>query len=83
MRDPQCKAIYQERRETLLKIGETKKIEEALADRSRSIREMSEQQAGHLSEVLALAEKKTREYLGREVQLERPSLQILIPPSPA
>ena len=82
MKDPRCRTLYQKRKETVLRIEETKKLEENLAERYSSIQEMAENQARHLSELILLGERKTREYLGREVELEHPSLQILIPPSP-
>lgn len=80
LRNPNCKSMYQERKEILSRIGEMKKMEESLLERSRSVREMSLTVNRHLSELLSQAESRTREYVGRAVQLERPSPG---PPEPA
>ncbi len=72
LRDPDCKSMYQQRKEILLKINETRGREEEVAERSRSVKAMSEALNKRVGELLLLAETKTKEYVGQEVQLERP-----------
>ena len=72
LRNPESKGMYQQRKEILARIDEARKREEEVAERSRSISAMSEALNKRLSELLAMAEAKTREYVGREVELERP-----------
>jgi hypothetical protein len=79
LRKPDSKGMYQRRREILVRIDETRKREEEVAERSRSVNAMSEALNKRLSELLIMAEAKTREYVGREVELERPSLSARSP----
>jgi hypothetical protein len=53
-----------------LKIEETRKQEEELAERMRSVASMTEALNKRVAELLRQAESKTREYVGQEVQLE-------------
>ncbi len=71
LRNPESKDMYQKRKEILARIDEAHKQEEKVQERSRSINAMSEALNKRLSELLAIAEAKTREYVGREVELER------------
>jgi hypothetical protein len=67
---PEVKETYEWRKGLLLKIEETKKGEEEIRERMRSVASMTEALNKRLLELLKLAETKTREYVGQDVQLE-------------
>lgn len=67
----EVKEMYEYRKGLLLKIDETKKQEEQVEERIRSVASMTEALNKRLLELLRLAESKTKEYVGREVELER------------
>ena len=79
LRNPDSKGVYQRRKEILVRIDEGRKREEEFAELSRSVNAMSAALNKRLSELLAMAEAKTREYVGREVELERPLLSAASP----
>ena len=71
LHNPRCKEMYEFRKGLLLKIEETRSQEEEFEERMRSVTSMVEALNKRLVELLRLAETKTREYVGREVELER------------
>jgi hypothetical protein len=70
LQNPECRKLYEYRKGLLLKIEETRKQEQQIDERVRSVSSMTEAVKRRLAELLRLAESKTREYLGRDVQLE-------------
>jgi hypothetical protein len=70
LHNPECKKLYDYRKGLLLKIEETRKQEHEMDERIRSVSSMTEVVNRRLTELLRVAETKTREYLGRELQLE-------------
>jgi len=74
LRNAECKHMYKQRRGVLSKIDETKKEELEVRERMKSATSMTEAVNKRLIELLKLAETKTREYIGREVQLAGVSL---------
>jgi len=74
LRNAECKDMYEQRRGVLSKIDETKKEELEVRERMKSATSMTEAVNKRLIELLKLAETKTREYIGREVQLAGVSL---------
>ena len=74
LRNAECKHMYEQRRGVLSKIDETKKEELEVRERMKSATSMTEAVNKRLIELLKLAETKTREYIGREVQLAGVSL---------
>lgn len=81
LHDPDLRDRYQLRKEIMARIDEARKRAEEIAERARSVNAMTEAQNKRLSELLTMAEAKTREYVGREIELERPGLQISTPVS--
>jgi hypothetical protein len=73
LQNPECKDTYQHRKQLLAKIDEARGHEKALEERSRSVASMSQALNKRLDELLKLAETKSREYVGKEVELERPA----------
>jgi hypothetical protein len=78
LQNPECKDTYQHRKQLLLKIEEAKAHEKNLEERSRSLTSMSQALNKRLIELLKLAETKSREYVGKEVELERPEPTQLV-----
>ncbi len=72
LRKPDVKEGYEYRKGLLLRIEETRRQETEVQDRIRSVASMSEALDKRLAELLRLAESKTREYVGKDVELERP-----------
>jgi hypothetical protein len=66
----EVKESYEFRKGLLLKIEETRKQEQEVQERIRSVASMTEALNRRLAELLRLAETKTREYVGQDVQLE-------------
>jgi hypothetical protein len=64
------KEMYEYRKGLLLKIEETRKQEQEVEERMRSVASMTDALNKRLAELLRLAETKTREYVGQDVQLE-------------
>ena len=71
LHNPQVKEMYQWRKGLLLKIEEARRQEQDVEERMRSVASMAETVSKRLQDLLKLAETKTREYVGREVELER------------
>jgi len=71
LRNPQCKEMYEYRKGLLLKIEETKRHEQEVDERISSVASMVDAMSRRLADLLKLAETKTREYVGREIELER------------
>ncbi len=67
----EVKESYEWRKGLLLKIEETRKQEEELAERMRSVASMTDALNKRVAELLRQAESKTREYVGQDVQLVR------------
>jgi hypothetical protein len=73
LEDPQTKKFYLERKEVLSKIDATKKQQASLEERIASIRHVVQVANQRVSQLASLAENKTREYVGLEAQIERPT----------
>jgi hypothetical protein len=71
LHDPTCKNLYLERKILLKKIGEGKKEELQAAERLLLAEERIKALNKHFEELLVQAESKTKEYLSRDIQLER------------
>ena len=65
-----CKDDYEYRKGLLLKIEESKKDERGLQERVASIVTMEEAVNKRLAELLQLAETRTREYVGQNIELD-------------
>lgn len=65
-----CKDDYEYRKGLLLKIEESKKEEHVLQERVASIVSMEEALNKRLAELVRLAEMRTREYVGQQIELE-------------
>jgi hypothetical protein len=74
LRNAECTDMYGRRRELLSKIEETKRQGLEVQERMKSVTSMTEALNKRLIELLKQAETKTREYVGREVELEGVSL---------
>ncbi len=74
LRNAECKDMYERRRGLLSKIEETREEELEVQERMKSAASMTEAVNKRLIELLKLAEMKTREYVGQEVELEGVSL---------
>ena len=70
LHNPQVKEMYQWRKSLLLKIEEVRRQEQDVEERMRSVASMAETVSNRLQDLLKLAETKTREYVGRDVELE-------------
>jgi hypothetical protein len=70
----ECKDIYERRKALLSKIDETRQGELAVQEKMKSASSMTEAVNKRLIELLKQAEMKTREYVGKEVELEGVSL---------
>ena len=70
LRKPEVKEMYEYRKGLLLKIDETRKQEEQVTERIRSVASVTEALNKRLTDLLKLAESKTLEYIGRDVELE-------------
>jgi hypothetical protein len=71
LHDPNCKNLYLERRIVLKKIEEGRKDEVQAAERLHLAQEKIKALERHFEELLVQAESKTKEYLSRDVQIER------------
>ena len=74
LRDTDCKDKYEHRRSLLSKIEEMRKEQLEVQEKIKSATSMTEVLNRRLNELLKQAESKTREYVGREVELEGGSL---------
>jgi hypothetical protein len=74
LRNADCKDMYDHRKSLLSKIEEMRKEEQAVQERMRSAASMTESVNRRLSELLKQAQSKTREYVGKEVEVEGVSL---------
>jgi hypothetical protein len=74
MHKAECKDIYERRKALLSKIEETREEELAVQEKMKSASSMTEAVNKRLIELLKQAEMKTREYVGKEVELEGVSL---------
>ena len=72
LHDPTCKNLYLERKIVLKKIEEGRKDEVQATERLHSADEKIKALNKHFEELLVQAESKTKEYLSRDVQIERP-----------
>ncbi len=71
LREPTCKNLYLERKVVLKKIDDGKKDELQAAEKLHLTEEKIKTLNKHFEELLMQAESKTKEYLSRDVQLER------------
>jgi hypothetical protein len=76
LQKPECKTIYVERKQILSRIDSSEKELETLEARLRSTYDTIRISDQRLSELAVLAENRTREYLKRDVQLERSAPSI-------
>jgi len=72
LHDPTCKNLYLERKIVLRKIDDGKKDELQATERLHLAEEKIKALNKHFEELLVQAESKTKEYLSRDVQIERP-----------
>jgi len=72
LRDATCKNLYLERKTVLRKIDDRKKDELQANERFHLAEEKIKALSKHFEELLVQAESKTKEYLSRDVQIERP-----------
>jgi hypothetical protein len=72
LHDPACKNLYLDRKTILKKIEEAKKDELQASERHHLAQEKIRALNKHFEELLGQAETKSREYLSRDVQIERP-----------
>jgi hypothetical protein len=72
LHDPTCKNLYLERKIVLKKIDDGKKDELQATERLHLAEEKIKALNRHFEELLVQAESKTKEYLSRDIQLERP-----------
>jgi hypothetical protein len=70
LRKQDVKENYEWRKGLLLKIEETRKQEQEVEERMRSVASMREALNKRVAELFRQAETKTREYVGQDVQLE-------------
>ena len=74
LRIAECKDMYDRRKGLLSKIEETRREELELQEKMKSAASMTDAVNKRLVELLKQAEMKTREYVGKEVELEGISL---------
>jgi len=72
LHDPTCKNLYLERKIVLKKIDDGKKDELQAMERRHLAEEKINTLNKHFEELLVQAESKTKEYLSRDIQIERP-----------
>jgi hypothetical protein len=70
LRRQDVKENYEWRKGLLLKIEETRKQEQEVEERMRSVASMTEALNKRVADLLKQAETKTREYVGQDLQLE-------------
>jgi len=75
LNDPNTKNLYQERKNVLKKIEDGKKNEQQATERLHVAMEKIKILNKHFEELLSQAESKTKQYLSRDVQIERPRSQ--------
>lgn len=71
LRDPNCKNLYHERKTVLKKIDEGKKEEHQALEKLHTAQEKIKTLDRHFEDLLGQAESKTKQYLSREIQIER------------
>lgn len=71
LQDPGCRHLYQARKELLSKLEETRHKREEILGRIDSLEEKTVAQSKRLEELVAIAETRTAEHLGRQVQILR------------
>src|SRR5439155_23242138 len=74
LRIAECKDMYDRRKVLLTKIEETRREERELQENMKAAASMTDAVNKRLVEILKQAEMKTREYVGKEVELEGISL---------
>ena len=72
LHDPACKNLYLDRKTVLKKIEEAKKDELQASERLHMAGEKIKALNKHFEELLVQAESKSKEYLSRDVRIERP-----------
>ena len=75
LQDQNCKHLYAERKIVLKKIEDGKKEEHLALERLRTARERIERLSKNFEDLLIQAESKTKHYLSRDIQIERPRAQ--------
>ena len=72
LHDPTCKNLYLERKIVLRKIDDGRKDELQAVEKLHVAGEKIQALTKHFEELLVQAESKTKEYLSRDIQIERP-----------
>jgi len=72
LHEPTCKNLYLERKIVLKRINDGKNDELQATERLRFAEERIRALNKHFEELLVQAESKTKEYLSRDIQIERP-----------
>jgi len=72
IRDPNCKTLYESRRDIIREIAKAKGEMEDVLQREQVLRTRSEQLNNRLGEILGMLETKTKQYTGREIELTKP-----------
>lgn len=76
LQDSTCKSHYQARKNMMKTLEEARKHHEDVIHRIRSIEEKPAALNKRLAELLTMAEARTGEYVGRQVQIERLQLTV-------
>ena len=71
LQDANCKNLYIERKIVLKKIDEAKKEEHLALEKLQTAQEKIKTLSKHFEELLSQAESKTKQYLSRDIQIER------------
>ena len=70
--NPNCRSLYESRKELIDQIGKAKKAIEDVIEKERALDARSKLLLSRLDEILDLLGSKTRQYTGQDVQLEKP-----------
>lgn len=77
LQNPECKALYGSRRESLKRLEVERKGVVEASERVRVLREKSRLSEQRVEDLLKQAETKAKEYLERDVQIERPKAAVV------
>ncbi len=78
LQNPDCKALYSSRKEALRRLELARKTVDVASERVRILGEKRRLAEQRVEELLKQAEAKAKEYLGREVQIERPRAVVAV-----
>ncbi len=71
LQDPACQNLYEKRRKTLRQRKEMESYRNEIADRTSSLEDKTKALERRLSDLRLAVETKTKEYTGKQVQIER------------